>query len=266
MKKLLHYVYYFYLTRTRKNIRQQRKNPLSIPILIINYNQLYFLQKQIDFYKRRGFLNIIIVDNCSTYPELLEYYKEIQNSVSIEYMDKNYGHMVFFNNKKLYEKYASGYYIISDADIIPNEDLPKDFLNKMIHLIDKYFLTITKVGFALRINDIPDHYILKNKVTAWEKNFWQEEVEKDIYRAELDTTFALYKPNYPEKFHINNFYRALRIAGDFIAQHGGWYIDSKNLTSEQLFYYNSSSASASWKHNDDGKIVHQQSNISYTNE
>lgn len=266
MKKFLHYLYYLFLTRTQKNIKQQRQNPLSIPVLIINYNQLHFLQKQVDFYIKRGFSNIIIVDNNSSYPPLLEYYKEIRNLVTLEYMDKNYGHMVFFDNKKLYQKYAAGYYIISDADIIPNEALPEDFLHKMIYLIDKYFLTITKVGFALRIDDIPDHYILKDKVISWENNFWEEEVEQDIFRAEIDTTFALYKPHYPEKFHINSFYRALRISGDFTAQHGGWYTDSKNPTNEQLFYFKTSSTSASWQHNDEGEITHQQSNIRYTNE
>lgn len=78
-----------------KNLRQCI-NPQNIPFIIINFNQLFYLQKLVNFAISRGFKKIIIIDNVSTYPPLLEYYKEIRSKVTIERMDKNYGHMVFF--------------------------------------------------------------------------------------------------------------------------------------------------------------------------
>lgn len=263
IKKTLYFFYYKYLIITNNLIRNQRKDPLLIPIIIINYNQLFYLKQQVDFYIKRGFKNIIIIDNASTYKPLLEYYNEIKSKVTLEILNENYGHMVFFENKTIYQKYSNGYYIISDADVVPNNDLPKNFVKDMIELLDKYFMKITKVGFALKIDDIPDSFILKEKVINWEKIFWKDEIENDVFFAELDTTFSLYKPNYPEKFHHNSFYKALRLSGNFTAKHGGWYIDYKNPSEEQQFYLKTSSESATWKYDENGDMTNNQFNKIY---
>ena len=72
------------------------------------------------------------------------------------------------------------------------------FVLDLIKTMEKYHFNICKVGFALRIDDLPQHYPLKEKVIKWEKQFWTKKVNKtdNIYYAEIDTTFALYKPFY----------------------------------------------------------------------
>lgn len=225
-------------------IKSQIRKPHSIPIIIINFNQLFYLKKLVDFLLKRKFENIIIVDNLSTYPPLLEYYKTLKG-VTIEYMDDNYGHEVFFENKELQKKYGQGFYVLTDADIVPNENLPTDFMKTMLNIITKKNNTITKVGFALDVENIPDTNIVKDKVLNWEKQFWKIKVSDFVYDASIDTTFALYKYGY--KYDKRSFYNALRLAGCFTAQHGGWIIDHRNLTAEQRYYINTVNASHSWR-------------------
>ena len=227
-------------------VRKQLKDYKSIPIIIVNFNQLFYLKQLVNFLLNREFASIIIIDNQSTYPPLLKYYEEINNKVTIEWMPENYGHDVFFKNRELQKKYGRGFYILTDADIVPNDNLPHDFIRQMmLHLIYNW-KKITKVGFALRIDNIPDENTLKEKIIKWERKFWEKEISKGVYEATLDTTFALYKPNYPKKYNQISFFEAHRFAENFTAQHGGWYIDQKNLTEEQEYYIKTASCSSSW--------------------
>ena len=168
-------------------------------------------------------------------------------------MDKNEGHMVFFNNTMLQKKYGKGYYVVTDSDIVLNNKLPLDFMDEMLRYMDKYFKRITKVGLALDIKNLPEFYPLKNKVIEWEKQFWTQEIEPNIFKASVDTTFALYKPQYPKSFNNVNFLRGIRMAGKFMAKHGGWYIDPLNYSEENLHYIKSVKKSSSWKLDEAGK-------------
>lgn len=247
---LNNYIFRFYDLMFNSIVRKQLKDPNKIPVIIINYNQLYYLKKLVDFLQERQFQNIVIVDNKSTYPPLLEYYKNIESKIVIEIMEKNYGHMVFFQNIHLQKKYGKGFFIITDADIVPNKNLPKDFMFQMLYHLMKYWKEITKVGFALRLDDIPNKNILKEKILNWENKFWKKQINENIYIAAIDTTFAIYKPNYPKRYNHLHFLLAHRFAKEFIAKHGGWYIDQNNLSEEQKFYVMTASESSSWLQNE----------------
>ncbi|ROI03799.1 glycosyltransferase [Kaistella haifensis] len=231
---------------------QQRKNPLSIPILIINYNQLYYLKQLVNFLMQRKFENIVIIDNGSDYLPLLEYYTQMKDKVNVEKMDHNFGHKVFFENKDLQKKYGQGYYVITDPDIVPNNLLPTDFITQMIHVLEKYFHETTKVGFALDIDSIPNYFPLKDKVIQWEKQFWENRLEHNIYKAQIDSTFAIYKPTYPKNFNRQTYLQGIRISGHFTCFHGGWYINPKNYTEENLFYLRKTNIASSWKLDEQG--------------
>lgn len=228
-----------------RKVRKQLINPLSIPILIINYNRLTDLQQLVSFLLERGHENIVIIDNQSSYPPLLKYYKEIADKVSVRLMDYNYGHLVVWQNKSLYDEFSSEYYIVTDSDILPNKNLPKDYLKSMITLLNRY-KNVSKVGFALQIDDIPDHYELKNKVLEWEAKHWLEPIDTNLYLTDIDTTFALYPPSFKYIPQDRSFFKGIRIAGDFIAKHSGWYSDSLSPTEEEIFYKKSTNKSNNW--------------------
>lgn len=221
--------------------------PKEIPLIIINFNQLLYLQKLIDFAVKNKFKNIIVIDNVSTFPALLDYYKTIEHFVTIERMEKNYGHMVLFEVPELLNKYCQNFFILTDADIEPNANLPHNFLKKLMFLLIKYYNKVLKVGFALEIKDIPLKYPAREKVLNWEKKYWTTEIENNVYEAHIDTTFALYKPN-PKKYmrFPTDFYLALRVGSNYTAKHGGWYIDYDNLSEEQQYYVNLANQSSSW--------------------
>lgn len=250
------FLYFIFLFKCRfsSSLRKQISNPKAIPIIIINFNQLHFLEKLVNFFLERGHQNIVIIDNNSTYVPLLEYYDKIKERVIVERMDQNYGHMVFFENKELQIKYGTGFYFLTDADIVPNKNLPDNYFHLMLDVLQKHFVNVSKVGFALDLDSIPDYYPKKQNVIQWETPFWENEAEKNIFHSLIDTTFALYKPGYPKKNNQNGFLFAVRMAGDFTAKHGGWYVDYNNLTDEQLFYQKTANSSSSWKINEDGEM------------
>ena len=187
----------------------------------------------------------------------MNYYVEISNlpNITLEYQSENFGHLVFWKNRELFDKYSKGFFVLTDADIVPNIKLKNDYLKTMLNLLLKYN-EFTKIGFALDIDDLPEYYSLKENVRKWEKKFWDLEIEPNVYSAEIDTTFALYWPStdrivqdlYP------SFFSAIRLGGDFTAKHGGWYTNNNDLTDEQLFYIKTSNNSNSWKTDEVGVL------------
>lgn len=239
-----------------KKVKAQLADPLSIPIIIISYNRLNDLQKLISFLLERKHKNIVIVDNQSTYPPLLDYYKKISDRVTVKRMNRNYGHLVFWKNTDLYNQYRKGYYIVTDSDIIPNSKLPDNYIEQLRILLDSH-KEVSKVGFALQIDDLPDSFKQKQAVINWEKQFWNNEIAKSLYQAPLDTTFAIYPP-YFNNLNFDTFYKAIRVNADFTARHGGWYIDNDNLTEEDIYYYKTANDSSSWKLDENGNFVGQE--------
>ena len=61
-------------------------------------------------------------------------------------------------------------------------------------LLDRYS-DHAKVGFGLKIADLPKHYRFSRDVRNWEGQFWAREVEPGVYDAPIDTTFALHRPD-----------------------------------------------------------------------
>ncbi len=233
----------------------------SIPIIIISFNQLFYLKRLIDFLQRQKYTNIIIIDNNSTYPPLIDYFKTISSTVTIHRLNNNIGHLVFWENQALFNKYSKGYYAVTDADINPDENCPGDFILHFKKILNQN-KDITKVGFSLRIDDIPDTNKNKNAVLNWESKFWKNKDTDGNYIALTDTTFSLYRPRYRyEKRKKSSFYHAIRTNVPYIACHGGWYLDNNNLNEEQLFYFKNCNESSSWRIDGNGNLM----NTGYVN-
>ncbi|RZN83112.1 MAG: glycosyltransferase [Winogradskyella sp.] len=257
----MHFVYIKCFFRSL--IRQQRKSPKTIPIIIINFNQLFYLKQLIDSLQEKGYSNIVVIDNNSTYKPLLEYYNTIEMDVKIHRLDSNDGHLSFWKHKELVEKYTKGYYVVTDPDIVPLTECPDDFLKTMLKLLDKAY-DRTKVGFSLKIDTIPKHNPQMEKIKEWEKQFWTTKIHPKAYKAEIDTTFALYRPGYT--YQRKNFTKAWRTDYPLQAIHGGWYINPANLTEEQIYYQKTANESASWLLEEDGELKSELHQKTYTNE
>lgn len=227
-------------------INRSHNNWQKYPVIINNFNRLDYLQQQISWLEKSGMKNIFIIDNNSTYPPLLEFYKN--NRYIIFKLDKNVGHLSLWKTH-IYKWFENTYYIYTDPDIIPVKECPKDAVNYFREVLERY-PKIGKVGFGLKIDDIPDFYPLKQKVIEWENKFWEKEIEQDLYNSIIDTTFALYRPNAKGDHTLP----ALRTGGTYIARHLSWYIDYDNLSEEDKFYMKTASNASSWNQelNDEG--------------
>lgn len=214
-------------------------NYKSVPIIINNYNRLSFLKKLIEQLERMGYYNIYILDNKSTYPPLLEFYNTCP--YKIFYLKKNFGYLALWKSG-IYKIFKNRYFVYTDSDILPGEKCPNNFLDNFYKIMIKY--NASKVGFALSINDIPTYYKLRFKVIEHEQKFWKNQINENIFLGDIDTTFALYRPNI--KGGCRALGKHIRVGGNYTAYHLPWYIDSENLDNEELFYTNSCIQSTHW--------------------
>jgi len=192
-----------------------------IPIVTIGYNNLHFLKNFIKQLKR--FKNpIIIIDNKSTYGPMFQYYKEIKeelgSKIEIRLLEKNYGSNVYMELRNTLPKV----FILSDADLQLNPNMPENFSDILYDISKKY--KAYKVGPALDLSDREkflecSDYTNGESIYEWEKKYWLKRIQDDkyeLYSAAIDTTMCLINDNYTGGTHI-------RVAGDFTAKHLPWY-------------------------------------------
>jgi hypothetical protein len=207
------------------------KDIKQIPIIINNRNRLTYLLQLITWLEKNGYTNIYIIDNASTYPPLLDYYASTKHKIFR--LKENIGHHSLWESG-IIKQFETDYYVFTDPDIVPIEDCPGDAIEVFMNILKKY-PRIEKAGFGLKIDDLPDHYADKQKVIDWEKKFWVKQVEKDLYDAQIDTTFALYRPYTDGHIWVQLSYRT---AGKYMAYHLPWYEDSAKPTEEDTYYKN----------------------------
>lgn len=215
-------------------------NPKDIPIIINNYNRLEYLKMLIDSLTSRGYNNIHILDNNSTYPPLLEYYKSCPYSVIL--LGKNIGYKALWQSG-VFDRFKHSYYVYTDSDMEIAAECPDNFMQHFLDILKRYPLS-QKVGFGLRIDDLPDHFANKTSVIKHESQFWTREVESEVYRADIDTTFALYRPYCKGVASI--YHEVYRTGKPYLIRHLPWYVDTNNMSEEELYYVNNITQSTHW--------------------
>lgn len=199
----------------------------KIPILIICYNNYRYVEntiQQINAINSSYNDNIIIINNNSNDSDTIDYLEKLKkksyyiiNNLNISPRIDNINNVEIFN--KLPDKF-----ILTDPDLQFNKNIPKNFIDDLITISEKY--KSFKTGFALDISDyncMYQHIYTQNKnIYDWEKVNWYNSIPDEkyiLYDAGIDTTFSLINKNY-----LNNDNRTIRIAGDFTAKHLPWYI------------------------------------------
>ena len=224
---------------------------MKMTIFIMNYNWLEWTQKQAAFYTACGH-NVIIVDNDSTYPELLEWYRNCPYKVLTTAGYKLSCQNRFIWEMGLHDTIEGNYYAVTDSDL-GVDNIPSDFADLLIDHIEKT-PEIIKAGFSLETNDLPNN----RYASLYKKSETQHIREIDIdgfVNMPIDTTFAIYSKercNNLDKLWKKNgedvprganaflddryFYRAHRSPFPYTAKHMPWYLFINNLNKEQLFH------------------------------
>lgn len=215
-------------------------DPKDIPIIINNYNRLDYLTQLIASLEARGYRNIRIIDNKSNYPPLLKYYDTCPYKVYR--LAENVGYLAIWETD-IYKEYEKSYYVYTDSDMRIVDECPDDFMDKFINILEKYPMA-QKAGFGLKIDDLPDTFKNKQTVLDHEARFWHYPVGDDVYDAEIDTTFALYRPFCKGK--ADRCQKTYRTGGRYQIHHLPWYVNSAELTEEEQYYVDTITRSTYW--------------------
>jgi len=198
-------------------------------VVINNRNRLTTTKNMVDkLLQLNPDEQIIIIDNGSTYPPLLEWYKTINVDVRFE---KNEGHLALWATQL--DKELGEFFVYTDSDIILPDDFPIEWKFIMLNLL--YSSSYNKVALAIHIDDLPEHYRYKNQVIRNEARWWLEKFDYEmfdyLYKADTDTTFSMMR-NFGD-----NCYKSLRISKpNMMCRHHGWYLDLDNLDEEEQYY------------------------------
>jgi hypothetical protein len=219
----------------------------KIPIVVICWNNYYFVKNFIDQIKK--FDNpIILLDNKSSFQPLLDYYKEIKDElnekIEIRLLDENYGHTVYQKLKST----LPDIYILSDPDLELNKNMPSNFDEIFLNISNKY--GCYKVGSALNIDHTEDlieceNYTKNQNIRTYESQFWSKPIideSNELYYADIDTTFCLINNHF-----LENLEKRIRVAGNFTAKHLPWYKDyiTKNISQDELNHWKTNNKSSS---------------------
>ena len=232
--KLSFILYWGKVKKIKKAIQKQENLGVkNIPIFIINFNRLSYVKNQVSMLISKGYNNIHIIDNNSSYTPLLKWYENCH--VDVIRLKRNYGHKVFWKCD-LFEKYRNEFYVITDPDVEPICECPDNFVQIFFEYF-KIFPLVWKIGFSLKIDDLPQNATLTSEVVKWERKF-NERIFKiskaPLHYAEIDTTFALYGPDYLYDSLQKKW--ALRTDYPIQARHLPWYKCESDVTEEDLYY------------------------------
>lgn len=219
-----------------------------IPIFIISCERLDALERSIQSYYDciKTPFEIVIMDFGSTFVPTLKYLKILEHKGIKVYWKKK------LSNKRRFNLYVDG--IIQDYFkdhpksnyVVTDPDIALDNTNGNILEVYAYLLEILPedyiVGPMLRIDDLPNHYPLKEEVRfgGWEAFYHSRKVNIIQYKdkvvkfvlVKIDTTFAMNRAG----THWRRHRMAARVFSPYSARHLEWYLDPKDLTPDQRYY------------------------------
>lgn len=236
------------------------------PVYVNSYNMPTYLGRIVLSLRENGFENIIVLDQASSNPDVSKLLLdlEVNNSARVRRMKVNRGPRYFFD--ALHYRKAGRHFIYTDPDIELPDPMPVNFLTRLIGLSNTY--KIGKVGCALDISDshLFDDLSVRQEASAvettvieHEQQYWLHMVEPDVYRADVDTTFALYNVRW---FRIWHFMKALRVAGPWTIKHRPWYLD-KRLPANELTFYKESAKFSSWFNSSNGGALFRETPVRF---
>jgi hypothetical protein len=217
---------------------------MYVPIFIIVHDRLTVLKKAVKSFETqiKTPIKIIFHDVASTYKPCLDYLESTKYDV---YRSKINSHLTVMNtvNKYMNEHPECEYYVITDPDI-ELDNVNGDILDFYIFLSKMNPGKV--IGPSLRIDDLPDNYPHKQKVIKHESQYWDKsptiiDYNNNKYKIQyqlIDTTFQLVpKTNLSRKFPR----QGIRCYAPYGARHLDWYLNTANLSEDQIYYSKNSS-------------------------
>src|SRR3990167_5635728 len=202
----------------------------KIKAFVIMYNRFTWAKNLCEFLSDNG-CDVILMDNGSTYPPLLKWYKTCGYKIH-QMTNTCYNRGLWESG--LIDSYGDKNYILTDPDL-DLSSVPSDFIEKLFIGLENN-PDVMKSGLSLRIDDLPENAYTK-EVISWEKKWWEKPKDKNgFFMADLDTTLSLYDRERTSKFYKDGFFLAVRSPEPYVAKHLAWYNTPENITKEEQFY------------------------------
>lgn len=201
---------------------------------IINRDRLTWTKRMVEEIRRLGG-EPIILDNASSYPPLLEWYASAD--CRVVRLGKNFGSRAAWLSGVVDKEVARGEkYVVSDPDL-DLSGVPSDTLSVLSQGLDRF--GVTKAGLSLEITDVPRELLNVKQVDnrtleQIEIGYWRERLDGPYYRADVDTTFAMYVQGRP--LDGAKFYEGVRSDRPYTAKHLPWYRTEKDFDEEDRYY------------------------------
>lgn len=199
-----------------------------LPVVIICRDIVSSLSSLVSWFENAGHENIILLDNNSTYPPLLEYLSK--SSHEVIRLGTNMGHKSPWSSGLVSRFDNKTPFVITDPDLLPDPEAPADSFEYFQEVLLRY-VDFDKIGFGLHIDDLPTYYPFREQVINWESPFWANEIEPKVFKAHLDTTLALHRPK-----TLYKVTEALRTGFPYLAKHLPWYQNPYNPNEETAYY------------------------------
>lgn len=230
----------------------------STPVFVNSFNQLTYLKNILHWFYDHDFRNVFVIDQLSSYPPLLEYYQspDFSRVATLLRLEQNIGPR---NAVRMIKIWRHGIpFFFTDPDLEMPQKIDNQFASRFFRVSETY--GARKVGIALALHDANK---FDPKLTAsgpyegipildWEKGFWEKELETDVYRADVDTTFFLWNERAQKITNLlshnrivtkvrkkmgHRLMRDIRLAGTgFEARHLPWYHKDGWPEEEKEFY------------------------------
>jgi hypothetical protein len=182
-------------------------DPTTIPVYFNNFNRHDAMRRMIDWLQDAGTKRIVILDNASTYPPLLEYYKNLPTGVTLHPLHRNCGPWAFWEQGL--HKNQDIPYVVTDPDIAPEEGCPKDLINRLQVLLHNN-PSHGKVGPGILVPGLTSGVDFEG-----ERKYWTIRFNTESFLAPIDTTFAMYQAHANFCNHRNN----LRMDRPYVVKH-----------------------------------------------
>jgi hypothetical protein len=180
---------------------------LDCPVYVTVRDRLKDLRRLVEWLEHAGHHRIVMLDNASTFPPLLQYLAASPHEV--RYLGENLGSRALWHAGLVPDEP----YVLTDPDIVPLDSCPPDLIEHLQTLLDRY-PQFAKVGVGLYLDDVGDIPSL-----AHERELVSEarQLEPGVFGSLIDTTFALYRAG------TGFGYQAIRTGAPYLARHMGWY-------------------------------------------
>jgi hypothetical protein len=171
-------------------------------------------------------LEVILIDNNSTYPPCVEWLKNCEYKV--ERMNYNAGPWAFVTTD-LHKQYLDRYYFLCDSDLDISK-VPKDFPDHLMYGLENTGGDIWKAGLSFELNDLPDNIVTRQAI-AHENAFWVDKTELGFYKAWIDIGCTLH-----DRSRQTDWYYSIRSDRPYTGRHLDWYHTEESWREEDTYF------------------------------